>query len=86
MKKSKTKPVQTKAQPAQPMGITLVLNPGEVIRVTVAKTNGAICGTILGTLFVETNGVEYRWPNCKKSTGRKLTWVTLTRLMQSGLI
>jgi hypothetical protein len=72
--------------PRNATGITLVVVPGDLVRVTVAQDNGTTCGQVRGTLIVGVDGVEYRWPNAKKSTGRRLSWDVLTKLMQSGLI
>ena len=68
------------------MGLTLVVEPGDQIRVTVSQANGTISGVVRGTLIIGTDGVEFRWANCKKATGRVLSWDILTKLMQSGLL
>jgi hypothetical protein len=42
-------------------------------------------GELLGTLRLESSGLQYRRPNQKKPSDRSLTWDTLDKLMQLGL-
>ena len=74
-----TKPVIV-TKPA--VTLSLSLKPGENVLIQVAANPGGV----RGTLEISSTGVEYRWANCKKPAGRKLSWEMLTKLMQSGLL
>ena len=62
------------------LSIRLPINGNAVIQVRNGST------TLLGTLILESDGIRYKRPNQKIAADRKLSWNTLEKLMQLGIM
>jgi hypothetical protein len=79
-------PSPSPAATHSPVSLSLVLKQGDVVRVAISEDVGACIGRAKGTVLIDLDGIEFRARNQKKPKGRKLTWQTMSRLMEVGFI